>query len=135
MHSLSRKPFVTIGVLSMLVTAGVAAVNIPREDFKNLKILPKDISLQKLDSIMESYNKALAVNCSFCHTQVKNFPDSLDFASDENHMKEEARRMMRMTIDLNKTWFYFNKDQQPIDLNVVQCMTCHRGDPYPVMTK
>src|SRR5262245_48058612 len=117
MHSSSRKPFITVLVLSMLVTAGVAAVNIPKGDFKNLQILPKDISPQKLDSIMESDNKALAVNCSFCHARVLgNLPDSsLDFASDANHMKEDARRMMRMTIDLNKNWFYFNKDQQPID--------------------
>jgi len=121
----------------MLVTAGVAAVSIPKGDFKNLQILPKDISPQKLDSIMESYNKALAVNCSFCHAKgMAIFPDStLDYASDANHMKEDARRMMRMTIELNKNWFYFNRDQQPIDLNVVQCMTCHRGDPYPVLNK
>ena len=135
MQSLSRKPILTVIVLSMLVAAGVAAVNLPKGDFKNLKILPQDISPEKLDSIMESYNKALAVKCSFCHTPAKNYPDSLDFASDENHMKEEARKMMRMTIDLNKNWFYYNKDQQPIDLNVVQCMTCHRGDPYPVLSK
>jgi hypothetical protein len=133
MHEVRRKSSLAVVVLFILVAAGVAAVAPPKGDYKNLQILPKDIPAAKLDSIMESYNKALAVGCNFCHAPMKGFADSLDYASDSIHMKADARKMMKMTIELNKTWFNYNNDPQPVYLNVVQCMTCHRGDPYPVL--
>jgi hypothetical protein len=109
-------------------------------NYKNLQVLPKYISEKQLDSIMDSYNAALKVSCDFCHTKStdagnllfsgNNAP--LDFAAD-NGMKEEARRMMRLTIDVNKR--YFNNDtlskRPDYLLNVVTCNTCHRGNPYP----
>ncbi|MET0391900.1 MAG: c-type cytochrome [Chitinophagaceae bacterium] len=129
---LSRKHLATLLVLALLVTAGAAAVSPSRRTHKNLKVLPQDISDPMLDSIMISYNKALGVNCDFCHVQATGLPDSLDYASDRNHMKENAREMMRMTILINKTYFYYDKTQRPEYLNVVNCMTCHRGTAYPV---
>ena len=126
-----RKKIVTVLVLTSMVIAGVAAVSGPSVYHKNLKILPQDISEQKLDSIMESYTKALGVNCKFCHTEVKEFADSLDFAVDDNPMKENAREMMRMTIYINKTYFYFDKNERPEYLKVINCKTCHRGEPFP----
>lgn len=126
-----KKQVITMLALAICVIAGVAAVEPPKGKFKNLKILPQDISEEKLDSIMESYNKALGIGCGFCHSAVTNFPDSLDFAVDTNPMKEDARKMMRMTIDINKNNFYFDKNIRPEYLNVVHCKTCHRGEPYP----
>lgn len=117
--------------ISALVVGGMAATTPPRPMHKNLKILPADISDKKLDSIMQSYNVALGVSCDFCHTPFKGIPDSLDYALDNKPMKEEARKMMRMTIDLNKNYFYFDKNIQPEYLKVVHCMTCHRGEAYP----
>ena len=127
-----KKKFITLSVLTALVVAGIAAVNKPNGKHKNLKILPNDISEQKLDSIMESYSKALGVSCSFCHSPVQGFADSLDYASDKHEMKENARKMMRMTIEINKTHFYFDTTQRPEYLKVVHCKTCHRGEPYPI---
>lgn len=118
-------------IISAMVVGGVAATHFPHSAHKNLKILPPDISDAKLDSIMESYNKALGVNCDFCHAPAKGFTDSLDFSSDAKPMKEEARKMLRMTIDINKNNFYFDKNERPEYLKVVQCMTCHRGEAYP----
>ena len=126
------KKLLTMLCLTTLVAAGMGAMRMPDPEFRNLKILPKDISGQKLDSIMQSYNKALDVDCKFCHQKNESLPDSLDFASDENVMKENAREMMRMTIHINKTHFYFDKNERPEYLKVVTCFTCHRGDPYPV---
>ncbi|MGZ8549994.1 MAG: c-type cytochrome [Chitinophagaceae bacterium] len=126
-----KKQIITITALTFLVIAGVAAVHAPGGEHKNLKVLPQDISKQKLDSIMESYTKALGIGCSFCHTEVKNFPDSIDYVSDINPMKENAREMMRMTILINKTYFHFDKNEKPEYLKVVNCKTCHRGEPYP----
>ena len=127
----TKKKLVTTIILVALVSAGVAAVKGPVGKFRNLKVLPKDISEAKLDSIMQTYNIALGVKCSFCHVPVKNIADSLDYASDAEPMKENARDMMRMTIEINKKHFYFNKDQQPEYLNTVHCKTCHRGEPFP----
>lgn len=126
-----NKKFITSLVLIGLVVAGTAAVRIPQRPPRNLQVLPQDISDQKLDSIMGTYCTALNVDCKFCHSTVKDFPDSLDFASDAEPMKENARNMMRMTILINKTYFHFNKEEQPEYLKVVQCITCHRGHPMP----
>ena len=124
-----KKPLVFLALIAF-VGVGVAAVKPPKD--RNLKVLPKDISDAKLDSIMHTYNIALGEKCNFCHTPFdEKFPDSLDFASDKNHMKEEARKMMRMTIDINKTNFYFDKAKKPEYLTAVTCKTCHRGQVFP----
>ncbi|WP_028788916.1 c-type cytochrome [Terrimonas ferruginea] len=119
-----------IGILSLLVIAGVAAGRLDRPA-RNLKVLPKDISDKALDSLMQTYNKALGVSCSFCHSPHKTIKDSLDYAADDNQMKEEGRKMIRLTISINRDYFYYDRTKHPAYLNVVTCNTCHRGDPYP----
>lgn len=126
-----KKKIITTVILVTLVSAGVAAVNIPKNKFKNLKVLPKDISDAKLDSIMQTYNIALGVKCNFCHVPMKDITDSLDYASDAEPMKENARDMLRMVIDINKKNFYFDKNIEPAYLHTVTCKTCHRGEPFP----
>lgn len=129
-----KKKLLALLSLTAFVLLSVAAVKAPYQKERNLKILPKNISDAKLDSIMNSYNIALGVKCDFCHVPVKNFinfADSLDYASDKEPMKDNARRMMEMTIHLNKTYFYFNKEVEPEYLNTVTCKTCHRGEPFP----
>jgi hypothetical protein len=125
-----RKLIVTILLLS-LVVAGMAAINNPRSHHRNLKVLPNDISDEKLDSIMKTYSVALGVECKFCHRPYINFPDSLDFASDLEPMKENARDMMKMVIDINSRYFYFDSTQRPEYLNVITCKNCHQGHPLP----
>ncbi len=120
-----------ITVLATLVFAGVAAVKAPVAKERNLKVLPKDISDAKLDSIMQTYNVALGVKCQFCHIPLTGFKDSLDYASDKEPMKENARKMMLMVIDINKNNFWFDKNVQPEYLHTVRCYTCHRGEAFP----
>ena len=130
MYIMHKKKIFIFLALTSFVVLGIAASKAPKE--RNLKILPKDISDVKLDSIMHSYNLALGEKCNFCHVPYdKNFPDSLDFASDAEPMKEEARKMMRMMISINKENFYFDKNVQPVYLHTVVCKTCHRGQPLP----
>ena len=128
----------TLQILT-LVTVGLiitAAQMGPKPTFRNLKVLPQDITQNRLDSIMHEYNRALKVNCDFCHIPAKDFTglnigsNQLDFALD-NSMKENARKMMTMTIDINKNNFYYDSTIKPVYLNVVNCNTCHRGNPYP----
>lgn len=125
-----RKFTVTITLVT-LVTVGVAAVNAPRIKERNLKVLPKDISDEKLDSIMKTYTVALGVECKFCHDTFKTFPGGLDYASDKEPMKENAREMMRMVIDINSKYFYFDSTQRPEYLHTITCKNCHMGKPLP----
>ena len=126
-----KKKIITLFLLGAFVGISVAAVKAPAQKERNLKILPQDISDQKLDSIMDSYNIALGVKCDFCHVPVPGLKDSLDYASDKEPMKEEARKMMRMTIGINRENFWFNKNDRPEYLHTVTCKTCHRGEPFP----
>lgn len=129
------KKFITTAVLGALIIAGVAAVKAPAFKERNLKVLPKDISDQKLDSIMQTYNIALGVKCNFCHVPYAVLPygskDTLDYASDKDPMKETARKMMRMVISINSENFWFNKDVVKEYLHTVTCKTCHRGEAFP----
>jgi uncharacterized membrane protein len=132
-----KKSAVLLAMIA-IVLLGTAATMPPKPTFRNLKVLPQDISEHQLDSIMDTYNRALKVNCDFCHSQETNaFPMNtptgrLDFAKD-NNMKEEARRMMRLTIDINKNYFNQDSTNKKADhlLNVITCNTCHRGNPFP----
>lgn len=127
----TNNTFWVIAFLITFVFLGVAFSYPPRSGYKNLQVLPKDISEQMLDSIMSAYNVALGVNCKFCHVPFKHLPDSLDYASDVEPMKKQAREMIRMTILINKTYFYFNEKERPEYLKVVTCNTCHRGEAFP----
>jgi Photosynthetic reaction centre cytochrome C subunit len=125
-----KKMLATI-VLVALVSAGVAAVNAPGYKHKNLKVLPKDISDEKLDSIMKTYTVGLGVECKFCHQPDNGFVIKVDYAADVNPMKENARDMMRMVIDINSKYFYFDSTQRPEYLHTVTCINCHQGQPLP----
>jgi len=135
-----QKKIIAFASLSLFVLLGVAAVKPPSQKNsssgqvqieRNLKVLPKDISDAKLDSIMQTYNIALGVKCHFCHVPSIINKKFLNYASDREPMKEEGRKMMRMTIDINKKNFHYNKEDRPEYLHVVTCKTCHRGEAYP----
>ena len=72
--------------------------------FKNLKILPQDISEHDLDSFMHHFNASLGVRCNFCHA-VNMAEKKMDFAADEKPEKNIARMMMVMSININKSYF------------------------------
>jgi hypothetical protein len=128
---LQKNKIVTMAFFMAFVIIGAAAVSLPLRKERNLKVLPKDISDEKLDSIMKTYTVALGVECKFCHRPYSNFPDSLNFASDLEPMKENAREMMRMVIEINSKYFYFDSTQRPEYLHTITCKNCHRGQPLP----
>jgi hypothetical protein len=82
---------------------------------KDLQILPKDISKEKIKEIMKKQSEALGVDCDFCHKPP-------DMHLDTDH-KKVAREMMRMVRDINQH-FFKGKPK-------VECMTCHRGAEEP----
>lgn len=126
-----KKKIATICVFILFVVLAVAATKPTRQKERNLKVLPKDISDEKLDSIMNTFNYALGVKCDFCHVKSKIFGGGLEYASDAEPMKENARQMMQMVIYINKTYFLFDSITKPEYLNTVTCKTCHRGQPLP----
>jgi len=122
---------------SFLIVAGFAAVVIlslaftePQDRiYKNLKVLPKDITKPQMDSVMQSFTAALGVKCNFCHVRTADNKD-WDFASDGNKHKLIAREMIEMTTKINKK--YFDVTGKGVNASLmVTCYTCHNGKPEP----
>lgn len=104
----------------------------PQSKWKNLKVLPQDISKDSLMALMEGYSNALNVDCNYCHAPKKDNPTKLDFASDDKIEKEIARGMIQMTNDLNAKYFQPHfPDPKPNQVHVVNCVMCHRGVSNP----
>jgi hypothetical protein len=92
-----------------------------KSNYKNLKVLPKNISKEDLDAVMKNYCVALNVKCGFCHIKSN---DKWDFISDEKDEKIIARKMQKMTNAINKKYFGENT-------GTIGCMTCHNGKKNP----
>jgi hypothetical protein len=100
--------------------------------YKNLKVLPKNISHDDLGKTMGDWKNALGVKCGFCHApQADSTAHGLDFASDAKPEKNIARHMYRMTAKINKKYFSFDKDDKGNTIPAIACMTCHRGNAHP----
>ena len=93
---------------------------------QNLKVLPKDTARPALTAIMRTYTAALGVKCDHCHVE-----DMALRASDENPKKDIARKMIKMTMDINATYLAGVGDSAAPDQPKVTCFTCHRGAVKP----
>lgn len=122
---------------SIITVAGINVAALDRDvrprpnNYKNLQVLPADISEKDLKSIMvDHFQDGLGVGCAYCHVQEKNSMH-LDYASDEKPEKEIARVMMRMTLQVNKDYFGVEKPLIGSDAMTISCFSCHRGLPHP----
>ena len=130
--SIKRK-FSVIALLVAMVAAGVAASGRAgnEEHFTNLRVLPKNISSKMLSHIMvDDFEDGLGVACNFCHAEERD-SHKLDYASDAKPEKSIARNMMRMTMKLNRNYFQLKHPLPGDSLLVVNCSTCHHGQPHP----
>jgi cytochrome c2 len=121
-------------ILSALVlTVFMMSAFMPQEvkKAKNLKVLPKNISHEDLDKIMDGFTAGLGVKCNFCHAAQTDNPKRLDFASDEKPEKDVARAMMKMTIRINKKDFHVKNAYNGNAVLAVSCVTCHNGNAHP----
>lgn len=101
--------------------------------YKNLTVLPKDITKEQMDSVMHHYTASLNVKCNFCHT-FNQEKKEMDWASDANKHKLISRQMEIMTRDINKR--NFNHTGGAITLSsqlAVTCYTCHNGAKEPAI--
>ncbi|TCZ74200.1 c-type cytochrome [Flaviaesturariibacter aridisoli] len=122
-------------ILAGAVVAGVLALSFTihgeEPKYKNLKILPKNITHEQMDSVMHHFSAALGQRCNFCH--VRNDSTRVwDFASDANKHKLVAREMMTMTNKINNKYFEEAGDPKKLDTKLmVTCFTCHGGKVEP----
>ncbi len=144
MYTTNKKKVTVILFLTAFVAFGVAGYNPPKyskqdpsryskqDTFKNLQVLPKDISKDSLDKVMHHFSKSLGVKCGFCHVHTgEDFKTGWDMASDDKPEKLSARYMMRMTTSINTTYFNFDSSSRADTIRVITCNTCHRGIPNP----
>lgn len=110
-----------------LFAGGPVAGQIP-DKFTNLKVLPKDISKQELQSTMRGFAFALGVRCEHCHVEKKAPDKGLDFAADDKDEKKTARVMLQMVAAINHDYISKVPKTAPIQ---VQCVTCHHGLTQP----
>lgn len=128
-----NKKFMVITFVMAAIIVSVAATepSVPKEEFKNLQVLPKDISSKALQGIMvDEFQDALGVSCNFCHAEEKG-SHHLDYASDAKPEKEIARSMMRMTMKINREDFQLKDAMVGDSVLAVSCNTCHKGQPHP----
>ena len=130
----NKNKYAVIALIAAVTFASIAATtpsSQPKE--RNLKVLPKDISRDSLDHLMDFYKASLSVKCGFCHAKSATNPKKNDFASDANPIKDITRKMILMTDEMNAK--YIHSINHPATdstaLQVVTCNTCHRGKAKP----
>ena len=115
-----------IHVLTMLFI--VSSLSFMQDKPKNLQVLDFE-SERGLKKYMKSISKDLGVKCKYCH-------DLNDKSIDTDH-KKIARKMMRMQMDLNKSFFALLGDSLDVhdDIPQISCWTCHQGSKDPQTIK
>lgn len=114
----------------LVASPGPAVAQIP-DEFKNLKILPKDISKRELIDVMRAFSGSLGFRCHNCHVgEPGPSLDGYDFASDEKKNKGVAREMMKMVADINDKYIAPMKTGNDPKVRV-KCRTCHHGQERP----
>lgn len=87
---MKRLCVIVIAILTtiLICSAAVAPPDKTRGEYKNLKVLPRNISSKALSKMMvDEFSDALGVGCGFCHAQGKDSL-SIDYASDAKPEKE-----------------------------------------------
>ncbi|MEZ2334519.1 c-type cytochrome [Mucilaginibacter sp. RCC_168] len=130
----NRKIIATLGLLSVVVLGAMTSMTPkkPQDDgFKNLKVLPKNITGDNLHKVMEEWEHSLGVHCNFCHVR-NDETKKMDWASDAKPEKEMARDMFKMMNKINQKYFHAKKDSLGMVMQSgVNCNTCHRGTAHP----
>jgi len=103
---------------------------------ENIQVLPKTMDRAQVVMVMQNINKALGVQCTYCHVEQADGPRGangnlpLDAAKDDKDTKKKARVMMKMVGSINMT-LASEMGKPAAELQRVQCATCHRGAAIP----
>jgi hypothetical protein len=89
------------------------------QKYKNIQVL-KGLPASQMRPLMNLIGASLGMRCDSCH--VRN-GDQWEFEKDDKNNKKTARKMIQMTMDLNKNSFAGRAE--------VSCFTCHNGMGHP----
>jgi hypothetical protein len=135
--ALPYKKMTAFSGLAVFTLLGILAAKPPQEkkaEYKNLKVLSKNISDEDMDFVMETFSTNLGSNCLFCHPGKQNGTEfSIDYVTDVLQNKRIARDMLRMTMKLNKKFFNTKLTGLMNTRGKIWCKTCHRGSPIPIL--
>ncbi len=95
-----------------------SAVELSGVKFRNVTAL-SDLPADQMGKVMNIMSASLGVNCQYCH-------EGIDFARENVAHKDIGRKMIEMTLELNKQHFQGRSQ--------VTCFTCHRGQAQPSPT-
>ncbi len=126
---MGRMSILVTGTLSLMVVISLSFTQ-DKGRYKNLKILPKNITEEQMDSIMHHFSLSLGVRCNFCHLH-NEMNDTWDMASDQKKEKLRAREMMTLTQKINDKYFNVVKTKGLDAHLLVSCYTCHHGTNEP----
>jgi tetratricopeptide (TPR) repeat protein len=105
--------------------------------YKNLQVLPQDISRDDLSEVMLANLRGLGLRrrggegCLHCHAGSMDTPrQSWDYASDEKPAKQLARVMMAMVRDINGSHLSQLASRSKPRVEVT-CYSCHAGRINP----
>jgi photosynthetic reaction center cytochrome c subunit len=90
------------------------------QKYKNIQTL-KGLPASQLPALMHLFNASLGVRCDHCH--VRNDKNEMEWDKDDKQDKKTARKMIQMTLDINKASFSGRTE--------VTCYTCHQGHDHP----
>lgn len=125
--------------MALFTLLGMVSAKPPDKEkphWKNLKVISKNTSEEEMERIMESFSRQLGVVCIYCHAlNQPDDPHKSNFESDEKPTKDVARKMLRMTVYLNRKYFGSNIDNQMIGTKKIWCQTCHKGLTKPLIMK
>lgn len=100
----------------------------PLPEPTNLQVLPKTTTRAQLTPIMRRISGALGVDCTHCHVSMT------DNAPDDKPAKAIARKMLKMTMQINDEMLKDVGTPAPAGEQKVTCFTCHRGALKPLTT-
>ena len=128
-----KRPLLVIIGFVLMISGSLAFTEHNDPGYKNLQILPKDITERQMDSVMHHFNEALSVKCNFCHVR-NDTTNKMDFANDAKPHKNKAREMMKLTNKINDDYFDVTGGQRTITTQLmVTCYTCHHGSTDPAV--
>ena len=121
---------VVFGVACAAMNQQKSQIRADQGEFKNLRVLPNNITHDELIATMRGFSRALGTKCDHCHAPSADPKGHLDFASDAKTEKNTARLMMRMVASINGQYIgKLDKGEDKADR--VACVTCHRGHVIP----
>ncbi len=134
LNSLGPAVAVLLVATSTSYCSQIAAIASQHESKKpqNLKVLPSNLTIRQVRTIMDSWTDALGVDCDTCHVLnakdlAPNGHPRMNYADDSKEEKKTARVMYTMVQAINANYI----SKIPNSGMPVGCGSCHRGHLSP----